>query len=72
MLTIKIVRPNGSEYIEEATSVFLNTPEQSPNINQSVTYFKEGKAYDVFEGKIYVMNNNGKTVADYFLAPLNV
>lgn len=65
MLTVKVIRPDRSEYVEEATSVFLNN-------NQSVTYFKDGKAgYDVSEGIVYVMNSNGKTVADYFLSPIN-
>jgi hypothetical protein len=73
MLTVKVIRPDGSEWIEEATSVAINTPEQSPNNNKSVTYFVPDKTHfsiDIFEGQIYVMNENGKTVANYFLAPI--
>jgi hypothetical protein len=82
MLTIKVIRPDGtkstdnnlssvdfSEFVEEVNSVFLNTGHQSATGSQSVTYFKPGsdRAYDVYEGVIYVMNENGKTIAKYDL-----
>lgn len=83
MLTIKVIRPDGcktdhpedmshldmSEYIEEAKSVFLNTGNQSASGHQSVTYFVPGndRAYDIYEGVIYVMNESGKTIAKYDL-----
>ena len=70
MLTIKVRRLDGSEWVEEASSVSLNTAGQSASGRISFTYFRNGKeplATDVYEGKIYVMNENGKTVADYEL-----
>jgi len=79
MLTVKVIRPDGSEYIEEASSVFLNNPQQSPTGRNSVSYFSPvhpalvvdgepvSKCQDVYEGTVYVMNSNGKTVGNYCL-----
>ena len=76
MLTIKVIRPDKSEYIEEISSVFYNTAEQSFTRSPSITYFtiqREGRVgvqntIDVYEGLVYVMNDNGKTVANYCLS----
>ena len=82
MLTVKIIVPDGNktkpedfltnidfrEWIEEATSVALNTAAQSQTGHRSVTYFTDdGRPQEVFEGTIYVMNENGNTIARYDL-----
>jgi len=70
MLTIKIRRPDGSEWVEEVSSVSLNTLKQSPTGRPSVSMFRHGKeplCMDIFEGMVYVMNENGSTVANYDL-----
>ena len=82
MLTIKVIRPDGSkvepndfsrndfsEFIEEARTVFYNTPSQSGTKHHSVTYFAPGRdtPIDIYEGTIYVMNEAGKTIANYDL-----
>ena len=70
MLTIKVRRLDGSEWVEEVSSVSLNTPNQSQSGRMSVTFFRNGKepvSTEVYDGKIYVMNENGKTVANYDL-----
>jgi hypothetical protein len=70
MMTFRVIRPNGSEWVEEASSVALNTPEQSVTNRQSVTVFlvnKETKAVDIYDGRVYVMNGNGKTIANFDL-----
>ena len=70
MLTVKQVRPDGSEFIEEASSAGLSTPAQSSSGLQSVYYFtaeKEPRCVDIYEGVVYVMNSNGKTVSNYDL-----
>ena len=70
MLTVKVIRQDGSENIDEATSGFLNTANQSASGNKSFTYFlpdKNHHAIDVYEGNVYVMNENGKTIANYYL-----
>lgn len=79
MLTVKVIRPDGSEFIKEASTVFLNTPKQSPTGRSSVSFFVPllpavpigtevgHECVDVYEGTVYVMNGNGKTVANYAL-----
>ena len=70
MLTVRVIRPDGSEWIEEVGSVALNTAKQSLTGRRSVTIFLVGKEQictDIYEGFVYVMNNNGKTVAAYDL-----
>lgn len=81
MLTIKVIRPDGSEYVKEASSVFLNTPKQSPTGRSSVSYYPpllpdqselSVNCVDVFDGTVYVMNSNGKTVSNYSLGSMPV
>lgn len=65
MLTIKIVY-DGSETIKEVESVALRS---SLDVSPSVTFTEKGNAgfVSIWEGDIYVMNDNGKTIADYHL-----
>ena len=70
MLTVKVRRLDGSEWVEEVSSVSLNPARESASGRISFTYFRHGKeplATDVYEGKVYVMNELGKTIADYEL-----
>ena len=72
MLTIKMIREDKSEWIEEARSVAYNTAKQSASGSPSITYFtkKADEAvttHDIYSGQVYVMNENGKTIGDYFL-----
>lgn len=67
MLTIKI-RDNGIETVKEAKSVMLRPARESATGSACLTYFEdESHCTDVFWGDVYVMNSNGKTVADYCL-----
>jgi len=72
MLTIRIIGTDGNESVIEARSVFMNNWKQSKTMPQLVYYFVPGEstARDVREGDVYVMNENGKTIADYHLRPL--
>jgi len=72
MLTVKVIGTDGNESVLEATSVFMNNWEQSSVMPQLVYYFVPGEstARDVRQGDVYVMNENGKTIADYHLHPL--
>lgn len=66
MLTIKIIDENNTQIVQEAKSV-IYVPKTEYNSNY-VTYFEtEVKRVTVFSGDIYVMNDNGKTVANYCL-----
>ena len=70
MLTVKVRRMDGTEWVEEVSSVAYNSAGQSASGRPSVTFFRHGKeplGTDVYEGKVYVMNENGKTIADYDL-----
>lgn len=76
MLTIKMIRQDGSEFIEEAKSFAYNSKEQSASNFPSITYFTKQNdtsvvvAHDIYEGTIYVMNENGKTIGNYFLGEI--
>lgn len=65
MLTIKIIRPDNSEWIEEASSVSLEPSDIVSNSIRGVTYFKNDRSFFVTSGHVYVMNENGKTIASY-------
>jgi hypothetical protein len=72
MLTIKIVRNRGTpeyrEFVQEIRSVALNPESESQSGHPSVSFFDAlGVCVDIFEGDVYVMNENGKTIADYNL-----
>jgi hypothetical protein len=70
MFTIKIVEPSGLELIKQVKAVMFMPDSKSQLGKDCVTYFETGdepKAPDIYEGDIYVMNENGNTVADYHL-----
>ena len=71
MLTVKVVASDGGESVLEATSVFMNTLEQSKLMPSRVYYFVPGESNcrEVVAGDVYVMNEHGKTVANYHLYP---
>jgi hypothetical protein len=71
MLTVKVIGRDGNESVTEVLNVFMNTWEHSRLQPQLVYYFVPGEstARDVREGDVYVMNENGKTIADYHLCP---
>lgn len=69
MLTLKII-DNGFQTVKEVKSVMIRPGTETPTGSSCLTYFEVGdelKAVDVFWGDIYVMNDNGKTVANYCL-----
>lgn len=69
MLTVKVIGTDGNESVVEALSVFMNTREELKLQPSLVYYFVPGEstAREVREGDVYVMNENGKTIADYHL-----
>lgn len=69
MLTVKIIQPNNQEWIHETFSVSKNPPEQSFSGHESVSCFLLDKTcLDIYKGQVYVMNENGKTVGNYYLS----
>lgn len=68
MLTIKIIKPSGEQSLYEAEWVVYH-PADKLGSSETVEYKKllDPSSYLVTDGKIYVMNENGNTVADYHL-----
>jgi hypothetical protein len=62
---MKVIFSNGNEFIQEITDAILNQGNGKPEFE----FMKPGnKAHThISEGTIYVMNDNGKTIANYIL-----
>jgi hypothetical protein len=67
MLTAKVRFPDGSEVVKEVSSVEYNPTEIMGFRGIMLFGTKEGQTTSIFEGDVYVMNENGKTIADYHL-----
>ena len=78
MLTVKLVEPNGHEQIHEVEQVWTNAREDSVSTdgNQYPTVYAAPRKNEeplrfsssVVGTMLYVMNDNGKTIARYELA----
>jgi len=66
---MKVIFPSGVEIIEEVLRVIYDPGKQDGGMNGHVEYQEPKSAVmtHVSEGTIYVMNENGKTVANYIL-----
>jgi len=69
MLTIKLISKDGSEFVKsEVRTVAFNPPSMDTDRDASLfVWYRDEPAETFTEGKIFVMNENGKTVADYQL-----
>jgi len=66
MLTVKVILPNGDQYIKEVSSVWMD--KSTKDYPARVKFYEKNLFGDqIEEGDIYVMNENGKTIADYHL-----
>lgn len=66
MLGIKIVLPNGGESVFEANRVELASDEFSQSSDDKVLFlYRNDGIVKIESGDVYVMNSNGKTIADY-------
>jgi hypothetical protein len=75
MLTVRVIEASGLEQVREVRSVMLRPAKESLTGSPCLTYFMDSNegwsnSVDVYEGTAYVMNENGKTVASYFLGNL--
>ena len=75
MLTVKIVSLNGHEIVEEADTVVFYPASETGTID-TLNIFKDTHKYipsdsagEITSGHVYVMNENGKTIANYHLFP---
>ena len=68
MLTVKVVMPNGSQFVKEVSSVWMDV---STKDHPARVYYYEAKGMpigdQIQDGDVFVMNENGKTIADYHL-----
>jgi hypothetical protein len=70
MFTVKIIKPSGENQLYEAEFVSYSPFTNNTSIAKEKVEFKipgDPTTYQVVAGDIYVMNFNGKTVADYHL-----
>jgi hypothetical protein len=70
MFTVKIIKPSGEHQLYEAEFVSYspftnNTSEAKEKVEFRIP--GDSTTYQVVAGSVYVMNFNGKTVADYYL-----
>jgi hypothetical protein len=74
MLTIKVVQEDGFEYVVEAQRVMLFPAGFSVNqTKESLQWYKDQNdiGTEIPSGHVYVMNENGKTVAKYHVFTKN-
>ena len=70
MFSIKIVQADGHEFVKsDVTSVAFN-PSSNEDNETLFVWYKDKPVESIYSGKIYVMNENGKTIADYFISTL--
>jgi len=66
MLTAKVILPDGLQSVQEVIRVDYHPVEIMGFCGIMLFGLKE-QVDKVFEGDVYVMNENGKTIADYHL-----
>jgi hypothetical protein len=70
MFTLRVIEPSGIETVKEVKGVMLRPGIETITGSPCLTYWPAGDnsiPVDVCEGDAYLMNDNGKTVADYCL-----
>ena len=67
MFTIRIKDASGHEWVKEATSVSFRPSDTDGESCWVTCFYADEAPEDIDEGDVYVMNENGKTVADYHL-----
>ena len=75
MLTVRIVMDNRHEIVEEVETVVLYPASETGGVD-TINLFKHAQKYtpgdpagEITSGHVYVMNENGKTIATYHLFP---
>jgi len=68
MLTSRVFGSNGNENIFQVNNVFAQSKERPGDGIHSVTLFlNDNSSVEIFDGYVYIMNDNGKTIASYTL-----
>lgn len=69
MFSMKVIQEDGSEFVKsEIRTVAFNPPVSETGKSASLfIWYKDMPAETIASGRVFVMNENGKTVADYNL-----
>lgn len=68
MFTIKIIEEDGSEYVKPDVAGVRFNPSMTVTDKSSLfVWYKDAPVETIFSGNAYVMNENGKTIANYNL-----
>ena len=72
---MRYIEPDGSEIVKEIKALMRRPASDSITNSDYLIYWnvnEEGKAVgegvEIHDGRVYVMNENGKTVADYVVS----
>ncbi|RVG88687.1 hypothetical protein [Sinorhizobium meliloti] len=72
MMTVKHIDNSGEEFVYPTTHVnFIPAAIKPPASSVSASvwrYAEDGRAYEIDNGSVYVMNEHGRTVARYMLS----
>ena len=69
MFAIKVIEESGSEYVRPEVEGVRFNPPISETGKQSIlfVFYKDSPGETIYSGQVYVMNENGKTIANYHL-----
>lgn len=65
MFTVRVYGSNGNENLFEANNIHAEEHKDKRGTNSVTLYLADNSEVTVFDGYLYVMNSNGKTVANY-------
>lgn len=65
MLTIRVIREDGGEFVDEAKYVVCDLVGKGSSKRSVINYYKDDASPNLAVGTVFVMNENGKTVAKY-------
>lgn len=68
MLTMRYIEEDGHEIVKEIESIMRVPAKESVTKSAHLIYWNvedKGQAIEIYDGTVYVMNENGKTIANY-------
>lgn len=69
MLTVKVIDTDGHEMLKADVKSVMYNPKKSDQEASVFIWYKEEIPETILRGRVYVMNEYGKTVADYEMLP---
>jgi len=69
MLTMRYIEKDGKELVKEIKSLMRCPASESITDSDFLIYWNtDGEGVEIHDGTVYVMNENGKTIADYVVS----